>query len=132
MAPRGADRDTRARGRLIEARVVQWLSQRDHATLACNVELANAELDIVAKDESANEPTIVFIEVRSRSDDALGHPHETIDADKRSRVIRAATAWLVANDLWERTAVRFDVITVLGPDPSTATIEWLRAAFEAG
>jgi putative endonuclease len=131
VAPRGADRDTRARGRAIEARVVQWLAQRGHTTVACNVELANAELDIVARDDDAREPTIVFVEVRSRSDDALGHPQDTIDADKRARVIRAATAWLVANDLWERTAVRFDVITVLGPDPSTATIEWLRAAFDA-
>ncbi|MBC8066711.1 MAG: YraN family protein [Deltaproteobacteria bacterium] len=130
MAPPGADRDTRARGREIEARVAEHLRARGHSIVAINVELAHAELDIVARDDDASEPTIVFVEVRGRSDDVLGHPSETIDADKRGRIIRGATAWLVANELWERTAVRFDVITVLGPDPATATIEWLRGAFE--
>jgi putative endonuclease len=130
VAPPGADRDTRARGRAIEARVAEHLRARGHSIVATNVELAHAELDIVARDDDATEPTMVFVEVRGRSDDALGHPNETIDANKRSRVIRAATAWLVANELWERVAVRFDVVTVLGPDPATATIEWLRGAFE--
>ncbi len=132
MAPAGADRDTRARGRAIEARVAAWISARGHTVLAQNVELAHAELDIVARDDDAPEPTIVFVEVRSRADAALGHPNETIDADKRSRLVRGATAWLVKNELWERVAVRFDVITVVGPEPTTATIEWLRGAFEVG
>jgi putative endonuclease len=36
-------------------------------------------------------------------------------------------AWLVANDLWERVATRFDVIALVGDDD--AMIEWLRDAF---
>jgi Holliday junction resolvase-like predicted endonuclease len=41
-------------------------------------------------------------------------------------VIRAATAWLVDRDLWERVPVRFDVVGVTGD-----RIDWVRGAFVA-
>lgn len=91
--------------------------------------LAGAEIDLIARDPGEVEPgepwVCVFVEVRGRSDDRLGHPLETIDARKRSRVRRAATAWLIEHDLWDRVAVRFDVIALVGDDDPL----WLRDAF---
>ena len=71
--------------------------------------------------------TLVFVEVRGRSDTRLGHPFETVDARKQARLRRGAMAWLVANDLWERVATRFDVIALVGDDDPN--LEWLRDAF---
>jgi putative endonuclease len=87
------------------------------------VTAAGVEIDLIGRDGE----TIVFVEVRGRRDDRLGHPFETVDARKRARLRRGATGWLVANDLWERVATRFDVVAIVGDDP--CTIEWLRDAF---
>ena len=100
------------------------------AIIDANVTLAGAEIDLVARDpadadELGEAWTCVFIEVRGRSDDRLGHPLETIDLRKQARVRRAASAWLIGRDLWERVAVRFDVIALVGDDDPI----WLRDAF---
>jgi len=62
-----------------------------------------------------------------------GSPLESVDRRKQARVIRAATAWLVANDLWERVEVRFDVVGVELDDEGhpLAAPTWIRAAFES-
>lgn len=112
---------TRTLGQLGERRAAAWLEQHGLDILATNVTLAGAELDLVAQDDD----TIVFVEVRGRSDDRLGHPLETIDARKQARVRRAASAWLLREGLWERVPVRFDVIAIVGDDDPL----WLRDAF---
>jgi putative endonuclease len=127
--PAASTRDLGQRG---ERRAAAWLEQHGLAILDGNVTLAGAEIDLIARDPAepefagSDEPwTCVFVEVRGRSDDRLGHPLETIDARKQARVRRAATAWLVGHDLWERVAVRFDVIALVGDDDPL----WLRDAF---
>jgi putative endonuclease len=99
------------------------LSERGVEIVARNVIAAGVEIDLIVRDGDA----IVFVEVRGRSDVRLGHPFETVDARKQARLRRGATGWLVANDLWERVATRFDVVALVGDDD--ATIEWLRDAF---
>jgi putative endonuclease len=89
--------------------------------VARNATAAGVEIDLIVRDGEA----IVFVEVRGRSDDRLGHPFETVDQRKQARLRRGATGWLVANDLWERVATRFDVVALVGDDD----IEWLRDAF---
>lgn len=120
---------TRERGRAVERRVCQFLVDEGLRIVDTNVELADAELDIVAIDPRADEAVYVFVEVRSRADDERGTPAETVGRKKQVRVIRAATAWLVAEGLWERVSVRFDVVGVTGIGP-TARLEWIEAAFE--
>lgn len=112
---------TRARGRASERRAASYLDGQGLAIVAMNVEIAGAELDLIAREPDG---TLVFVEVRSRSDTARGHPFETIDSRKRARVRRAATAWLVREQLWEQVAVRFDAVALVGE-----RLEWLRDAF---
>lgn len=93
-----------------------------------NYTAAGAELDLVACEPAPDGAlTYVFVEVRSRASTEHGSPLETIDVAKQRRVIRAATAWLVAHDLWERVEVRFDVVAV---ELDTNALTWLRHAFE--
>lgn len=116
----GDEATTRERGRAGEQRAAEYLSRRGLEILERNVTVAGAEIDLIA----CEGDTIVFIEVRGRADDRLGHPLETVDARKRSRLRRGATGWLIQQDLWERVAVRFDVVALVGDD-----VEWLRDAF---
>ena len=119
---------TRDRGRAVEVAVAEFLRARGLEIVDQNYVGGGAELDLVAREPASDgPPTYVFVEVRSRASGEHGSPLETIDAAKQRRVIRAATAWLVAHDLWERVEVRFDVVAVeLGQPPT-----WIRGAFEA-
>ena len=117
---------TRERGQAVEARVAGFLEEQGLRIVDRNVTAAGGEVDLVALTEHDDEPLYVFVEVRSRAADDLGSPLETVDAGKQRRVIRAATAWLVAHDLWERVAVRFDVVGVTGD-----RVDWIRSAFVA-
>lgn len=123
-APPGSTRD---RGRAVEQAVAEHLRAHGLEIVDRNYEGGGAELDLVAREESGGgPPTYVFVEVRSRASSEHGSPLETVDAVKQRRVIRAATAWLVAHDLWERVEVRFDVVAVeLGHD-----LTWIRDAFQ--
>jgi putative endonuclease len=131
VTPGDHDRDasTRARGFRVEARVADHLRAHGLEILESNVSIGGAELDLIARDDRG-EPTIVFIEVRSRASVDLGHPLETVDADKQRRLVRGATAYLVAHGLWERVAVRFDVVAVVDPEGAAPEISWITAAFE--
>jgi putative endonuclease len=121
---------TRAKGQRVEAVVALHLERHGHAIEARNVSIGGAELDLVARDLDASEETVVFVEVRSRSDDERGSPLETVDAFKQRKLIRGATAYLVARDLWEKVAVRFDVVGVIDPGGSDPCLEWIRNAFQ--
>ncbi len=134
-----AGRTTRERGRAAEQEAARFLESRGLSVVERNVEIGGAELDLIAiMQDSTETQTLVFVEVRSRADERAGSPIETINRRKRARVLRAATAWLVARGLWERVAVRFDVIGITyddgagsGPENErTPRIEWIPGAFD--
>lgn len=111
----------------MEQAVASHLEAHGLEIVARNYESAGAEIDLVARDAAPDgAPILVFVEVRSRATDEHGSPLETVDRRKQRRIIRAATAWLVAQGLWERVEVRFDVVAVVGDTP-----QWIRDAFEA-
>lgn len=116
---------SRGRGRAVEAFVADYLEKAGLQILERNVELASAELDLVALDDRSDETIYVFIEVRSRGSTARGTPVETIGRDKQARLVRAATAWLVRQDLWERVPVRFDVVGVVTEEGRDPVVEWI-------
>jgi putative endonuclease len=124
---------TRTRGRASEDLAASYLESRGLVVCARNVTLAGAELDLIARlDPDAGPTTIVFVEVRSRADDHAGHPLETVGPAKQRRLQRAATAWLVQENLWERVAVRFDVVAIVFGDGEKAPeITWIPEAFDA-
>ena len=125
VGPEGGS--TRDRGRAVEQAVAAYLRAHGLRIVDENDPGGGAELDLVACEPAPDgTDTYVFVEVRSRASAEHGSPLETIDANKQRRVIRAATAWLVAHELWERVEVRFDVVAVEhGHDPT-----WIRNAFE--
>lgn len=123
-----ASGSTRDRGRAVEQAVAAHLQAHGLRIVDQNYTGGGAELDLVACEPAPDGAlTYVFVEVRSRASTEHGSPLETIDVAKQRRVIRAATAWLVAHDLWEGVEVRFDVVAV---ELDTNALTWLRHAFE--
>jgi putative endonuclease len=54
----------------------------------------------------------VFIEVRTRRNDLLGHPAETVTERKQQKIRRAAEAFLIKRRV-PLCPVRFDVATII-------------------
>jgi len=80
------------------------------------------EVDLVMRERDG---TLVFVEVRSRSDERFGGAASSVGSAKRRRLVFAATHYL--RRLPSPPPCRFDVVAVDGD-----RIEWLRAAFDAG
>ena len=83
-----------------------------------------AEADLVAWDG----PTLVFVEVKSRSTDLHGAPDRAIDELKRRKVAAAANDYRRRSGLAGQP-VRFDVVAVVFGEPETIT--HYRDAFRA-
>lgn len=70
--------------------------------------------------------TCVFVEVRSRTGEAFGHPLESVNARKQAQIIRAARLYLDAEPTPAAT-YRFDVVGVTfftdGRPPACVHIE---------
>jgi putative endonuclease len=95
-------------GRRGEELVCEHLASRGYRIVARNVREKFAELDIVAE----HGDTLCFIEVRTRANDVLGHPAETVTPAKQRNIRRAAEAFLMRRRVAPRP-MRFDVATIV-------------------
>jgi putative endonuclease len=88
--------------------------------VARNYRTRMGEIDLVAREGD----TLVFVEVRLRSNARFGGAAESVDRRKRLRIESAARHFLAR--LQREPACRFDVVTLEGD----SVAEWLRGAFE--
>ena len=95
-------------GKRGEDYVCERLLERGMRIVERNVRAKFAEIDIVAVDAD----TLCFVEVRTRADDSLGHPAETVTPAKQRKIRRAAEAYLARKNI-TATPVRFDVATII-------------------
>ena len=115
----------RAKGGEAERLAVSWLKRHGYRVVATNVVAGGGEIDVVAR---VGE-TLCFVEVKARASGVFGPAVLAVDADKRRRIARAASAYL-AKKPWEGPC-RFDV---LGMDLVDGTFEYtlLEDAFRLG
>jgi putative endonuclease len=72
------------------------------------------EIDLVGIDRRTKPPTVVFVEVKTRTDDSFGEPVDAVDERKQRQITGTALVYLRENDLLE-CRVRFDVVGILWP-----------------
>jgi len=121
-------RDRRALGAAGEDAAAAHLERRGYRILGRNVRADGVELDLVAE----RRGVLVFVEVKARRGGRFGGGAAAVDARKRARLARGASAWLHASGRRPRR-VRFDVITWEpgGGGPHAELTHW-EGAFEAG
>jgi putative endonuclease len=95
------------RGASAEDSAAQLLSDAGYRIVERNFRCKAGELDIVARDGDV----LVFVEVRSRSDDEHGSAVEMIRRTKQRRVARVATYYLATVEpVFEQC--RFDIVAI--------------------
>lgn len=82
------------------------------------------EIDLVARDGGE----LVFVEVKTRSSVAFGHPLEAITTAKLARLRRLAAAWCDAHP-GGHERIRIDAIAIIAPTHGLVEIEHLRRVF---
>lgn len=103
-----------------EQLAVDYLRNLDYEILAVNWRYKYWEVDIIAK----NDDSLVFIEVKSRSNTCFGNPEDFVDLKKQNNLIQAAEAYLELTNY--QGEIRFDIVSVY---LETKIIELIKDAF---
>ena len=115
---------TRAAGDRGEAEVAKYLRKKGYTLLSSQWRCRFGELDLVAR---SRKGVICFVEVKLRSEGAIGLPREFVDVRKQQRLRRAAESYLARFEL--DAPARFDVAEVYVQQNGTLRVEYLENAF---
>jgi len=115
-------------GRRGEDEAVRYLRSLGYRIVGRRERVLRGDIDVVALDGR----TVVFVEVRSRSDTAHGHPAETVGPEKQRRIAELAAAYIRRHRL-EDQSVRIDVVTVTFPatPAERPVVEHFQNAFDS-
>lgn len=94
-----------------EAAAVRFLRRLGYRIVVTRRRLRYGEIDVVAVDGR----TVVFVEVKTRRSADGVRPALAVDAVRRQRMTRAATAFLKSHGLLQKCAARFDIVEVVWP-----------------
>ena len=115
----------KAQGDVAEDRVLQFLQAQGLSLLQRNYRTpgrGGGEIDLVMRE---SDGTIVFVEVRQRSNAAHGGAAASVSATKQARIVFAARHYLVRR-AGAPPPCRFDVVAM-----EQGQLQWFKAAFDA-
>ena len=108
-------------GKKGEKIVRQYLKARGYVLLERNFRTPFGEADVVVWDKQSDE--IVFVEVKTRTNDLFGSPRESVTLEKRKRYLQIAKYYGLKHG--EEPNARFDVAEVDGD----GAVEYYQNAF---
>lgn len=109
-----------ALGAFGESRVVDYRLQQGDEILEKNWRVREGEIDVISLDKFGS---FHFIEVKTRSSLAYGHPFESISQVKLLRMQRLAMGWLVTHDCFG-CEYSIDIASVLVNPDGTHSLEY--------
>lgn len=112
-------------GKWGEDEAARFLEQKGYEIIEQDWKMGKRDLDIIALNEDRD--TVVFVEVKTRSDDDYQEPEEAVDVMKMRNLAIAANAYVKLNNLdWK---VRFDIVSVIGCCSHVENIQHFEDAF---
>ncbi len=118
--------DRKALGKWGEKRCEKYLRKKGLKTLAKNFLCKTGELDLVMID---TDRTVVFIEVKTRSNEDYTAAESALTSVKKHRMSRAARYFLKTNNIEDRP-FRFDFVTIVLDQAGNETIKHYPNAFK--
>ncbi len=114
-------------GRRGEQAAARYLELLGYEILEMNWTCPAGEADIIARDGC----TLVFVEVKTRSNFKKGFPSEAVTPEKRARYEKIA-CWYVRDYEHVDIPMRFDIVALVVLTQERAAIRHYRNAFEIG
>ncbi len=111
-------------GRAGEEIARRFLKGNGLRILARNYACPCGEIDLICRDKDC----IIFVEVKTRLDDAAADPEANVTPTKQRHLERAARFWLEKHG-WPEYAYRFDVVSVIMPAGEGPRVRHIREAF---
>lgn len=111
-------------GYLAEERARDYLISQGLKWHESNYRSRLGEIDLIMRDGDY----LVFVEVRARTSPAFGGAIESITYNKKQKLMKTASLYLLAKKLQDKQAIRFDVLSIEGRAPK---ITWIKNAFGA-
>lgn len=105
-----------------EALAVDYLLKQGYRIIERNWHFKKAEIDIIAQ----KEDILCAVEVKTRSTDVFGDPHEFLKPKQKNLLVSAMNEYVISKDL--DVEVRFDVIGII-KNNKEVKIEHLEDAF---
>lgn len=90
-----------------EELAVSYLQSIGYQIIERNWRFGKEEVDIIA----IHSDQLVFIEVKTRTNDYLGNPEEAVTLAKQKSIIRVAAQYVEQS--FEEREVRFDIIAII-------------------
>lgn len=100
-----------------------YLMEQGYTLLEKNYRNRYGEIDLIATD---TDGTIVYFEIKYRSNNDAGDPLEAVNVNKQRRISRTALHHYAYHGYAENKPCRFDVIGIYGD----GTIRHIKNAFE--
>lgn len=94
-------------GRIGENKATNYLKKNGYKILEKNFKTHLGEIDIIAEDGD----TLVFVEVKTRTDDSFGAPSEAVDKRKQAKYYKVAEEYIIRHKRTENIC-RFDVVEI--------------------
>ncbi|MBF4769983.1 YraN family protein [Nocardioides agariphilus] len=121
MEERQKDRRKQGLGAYGESVAARHLTTGGMVLLDRNFSTATGEVDLLLRDGDV----LVACEVKTRTGDTGGLPHEAVDNAKVARLRRVAEEW-VASHVAEPRDLRVDLVAVIRPPKGRALVEHVR------
>ena len=105
-----------------ETQALTFLKSKNLSFVERNFRCKQGEIDLIMQDNDS----LVFVEVRKRSHLEYGSGLDSVTPYKQQRLVRAATVYLLEQNLYEKISCRFDVVSIDKNNEMT----WIKNAIE--
>jgi putative endonuclease len=110
-------------GKAGEDRAAQFLKKQGYKILERNYSTPQGEIDLIA----LHRGEVVFVEVKTRTNDAYGAPELAVNPRKQQRMVKAALGYIKYKKL-HQVPCRFDVVAISAA--TEQSIDLIENAFE--
>ena len=117
--------DKKELGNKGESFAAEYYRKLGYSIASRNYSCRGGEIDIIAE----NEEYIIFVEVKTRSENALYQPSEAVDFNKQKRLTIAATKYLAETESEKQP--QFDIFEVYTTNGRIFKVRRIENAFEA-
>lgn len=112
-------------GKWGEEYAANYLLGKGYDILERDWRIGHRDIDIIAR--SPEGDTVVFVEVKTRTNDVVTDPRDAVDLRKIRSIGWAANAYVKQRNVID--LLRFDIISIVGSNDANADIKHVEDAF---